>query len=153
MWACAQQDIDLENRILTAARFLCDGKRYVVLLGFPVPATVAGPNQVMHWQPLLLPQLSSGKQTAKGFRPNQAGYARRDQTQILTEDLIVDWLASENWNTQFVSARGKVPDALIEQDILLIGAGALGASVAELLVRGGDASSLFWISTLSMQEI
>ena len=31
----------------------------------------------------------------------------------------------------------RLPDALIEQDILLIGAGALGASVAEMLVRGG----------------
>lgn len=135
--ACAQQDVNLEERILTAARFLRDGKRHVVLVGFPVPATIGGPNQVMHWQPFLLPQLSSGKQTAKGFRPNQAGYSRRDQIQILTEDLMVDWLASENWNPQFVSIRGRLPDPLVEQEILLVGAGALGASMAEMLIRGG----------------
>src|SRR5699024_7997802 len=44
---------------------------------------------------------------------------------------------SENWNQIEITQRGKMNDSLIEKNTLLIGAGSIGSSVAEILVRSG----------------
>ena len=49
----------------------------------------------------------------------------------------VDWVASDNWSEANAHARGRFSDQLLSKKILLIGAGALGSAVAEMLVRGG----------------
>ncbi len=49
----------------------------------------------------------------------------------------LEWLISENWNQQEISQRGKLDDFLVRKKVLLLGAGCVGASVAEVLVRAG----------------
>jgi hypothetical protein len=91
----------------------------------------------MHWQALLLPVLSWGKKTANGFRTNELGYSRRDHIEVLTNTATVEWIQSENWHQDEISTRGRVAENLAGRRILLIGAGALGSVVGELLVRSG----------------
>ena len=43
----------------------------------------------------------------------------------------------ENWHPDQIGSRGRLPKSFTEARVLLIGAGALGSSVAEMLVRGG----------------
>ena len=90
----------------------------------------------MHWQAILLPVLSYRTITLNGFRPKETGYFMRDRKQVLTDKVNINWVQSENWNAEQISARGKLPNSLSRKKVLIIGCGALGSTIAELLVRG-----------------
>ena len=81
--------------------------------------------------------LSFGKNVLKGFRQNEKGYWFRDKSSILTMDMKLDWALSQNWNENDIFNRGRVNKSLRTMKILIIGAGAVGAAVAELLTRAG----------------
>ena len=132
-----QQGIDIDNLVQRAARSIRDGRRNIVLIGFPVPDTEGREPVQMHWQGFLAPILSSGNESRNGYRPYPKGYALRDRAEVFKGDLPIDWIITENWYPDQISTRGRLPEAMIGQSVLLIGAGALGSAVAELLGRGG----------------
>ncbi len=106
-----------------------------LLLGFPIPSEVGGEPELVHWQALKLPDLTPisevpgfGRETAR----NKEYGARVD----LAQDSIC-WLDSDNWAHDQLSRRGHVHTSLRDARVLLIGAGALGSTVAESLVRDG----------------
>jgi hypothetical protein len=133
--ACANGGTDVLQAINEIAPGLRDGQRHLLLLGFAIPDTIGGTCTRMHWQGLLLPILSHGD--VKGFRPIEAGYRRRDHAVVLNGDTDVDWVRSENWSDDHFSPRGLLPAPLRDRSVMLIGAGALSAPFAELLIRGG----------------
>ncbi|MBD2212923.1 ThiF family adenylyltransferase [Nostoc linckia FACHB-104] len=133
---CREQEINIDEQLKIAAKFIRDGKSHIALIGFPIPAEIDGPLHQIHWQPLQLPVLSQGIKTAQGFRTNEEGYWRRDRTEILRGDVNLAWVNSENWHNSYIAARGKLPEPLASKKILLLGAGAIGSAVAELLSRG-----------------
>ncbi len=47
------------------------------------------------------------------------------------------WLKAENWHQSTLATRGQLPEMLREMKIVILGVGALGAPLAEHLVRGG----------------
>ncbi|UNL87444.1 ThiF family adenylyltransferase [Priestia koreensis] len=49
----------------------------------------------------------------------------------------INWMHSFNWSKESVMSRGILPKSLCNSKIIQIGAGSLGASVGELLIRGG----------------
>jgi hypothetical protein len=134
---CQSQGINLDEVFKKTIPKLRDGKTHLLLVGFPIPVTQGEAISLMHWQALRLPILSSGKTTKKGFRPNESGYRQRDMSDVLRDDLSLDWIQSENWDSEQISTRGRLSSPLIDKHILLIGAGALGSSLAEILVREG----------------
>lgn len=135
--ACNSQHIDVMNVLKNVVSKIRDGKRHLLLLGFPVPKTFGGEPEIVFWKALYLPVISYGKKTAKGFRTNQQGWWLRDKSEVLTRKTKLDWIISENWNQQEISQRGKMNDFLLRKKMLLVGAGCVGASVAEILVRSG----------------
>lgn len=135
--ACNSQHIDVMNVLKNVISKIRDGKRHLLLLGFPVPKTFGGESEIVFWKALYLPVVSYGKKTAKGFRTNQHGWWLRDKSEVLTRKTKLDWIISENWNQQEISQRGKMNDFLLRKKMLLVGAGCIGASVAEILVRSG----------------
>lgn len=135
--ACNSQHIDVMNVLKNVVPKIRDGKRHLLLLGFPVPKTFGGEPEIVFWNALYLPVISYGKKTAKGFRTNQQGWWLRDKSEVLTRKTKLDWIVSENWNQQEISQRGKMNDFLLRKKMLLVGAGCVGASVAEILVRSG----------------
>ena len=135
--ACNKQHIDVMNVLKNVVSTIRDGKRHLLLLGFPVPKTFGGEPEIVFWKALYLPVVSYGKKTAKGFRTNQQGWWLRDKSEVLTRKTKLDWIISENWNQQEISQRGKMNDFLLRKKMLLVGAGCVGASVAEILVRSG----------------
>lgn len=135
--ACNSQHIDVMNVLKNVVSKIRDGKRHLLLLGFPVPKTFGGEPEIVLWKALYLPVVSYGKKTAKGFRTNQQGWWLRDKSEVLTRKTKLDWIISENWNQQEISQRGKMNDFLLRKKMLLVGAGCVGASVAEILVRSG----------------
>lgn len=134
--ALKEQDIDFYETIKSVTSEIRDGARHFLLLGFPIPSKYGEESIRLHWQAILLPQLSSGSKTMDGFRPNETGRFLRDKTKIIYRDLKLDWISSENWNKEQVSRRGKFPDSLSMKRVLIIGCGAVGSLIAEMLVRG-----------------
>lgn len=135
--ACNSQHIDVMNVLKNVVSRIRDGRRHLLLLGFPVPKTFGGEPEIVFWKALYLPVVSYGKKTAKGFRTNQQGWWLRDKSEVLTRKTKLDWIISENWNQQEISQRGKMNAFLLRKKMLLVGAGCVGASVAEILVRSG----------------
>lgn len=134
---CNSQHIDVMNVLKNVVSKIRDGKRHLLLLGFPVPKTFGGEPEIVFWKALYLPVVSYGKKTAKGFRTNQQGWWLRDKSEVLTRKTKLDWIISENWNQQEISQRGKMNGFLLRKKMLLVGAGCVGASVAAILVRSG----------------
>ncbi|MBF6596054.1 MAG: ThiF family adenylyltransferase [Thermaceae bacterium] len=56
---------------------------------------------------------------------------------VLNGGTSVDWLISENWHADQISTRGRFSEPLRSSRVLLLGAGALGSAVGEMLVRSG----------------
>lgn len=114
-----------------------DGEPHLLLLGFPVAERVGEPGSQVFWQAIRLPALARGKTTAPGFRPGAEGWALHDLRNALGPSVAVRWLESENWAPDEICARGRMAKSLRESHALLVGAGAVGSVVAELLVRAG----------------
>lgn len=129
--------LDPEAILRPALAPLRDGKPHALLVGFPIPVRVGEAPSVMHWQPLQLPsQVTSAKPTP-GFRGNEQGLWSRDHAMVLQSKKQLTWLTGENWNPEVLGARGRLSASLRRTSITLLGAGALGSAVAELLMRGG----------------
>jgi hypothetical protein len=104
----------------------------VVLLGFPISAKVGGDDHEVYWSALRLgPFRTSRKRRAEG------ALWEADRAELLADDARVRWLPTENWHPTRLGARGRLVEELRSCRVVLLGAGALGSSVAELLVRGG----------------
>ena len=134
--ACHKQGIDLDALLRRGAPKIRDGRSHPLLLGFPIPETVDGPPARMHWLAARLPPLTA--RTPNGFRPkDDKGQWQWDRHRILRDNAPIEWFHTENWSVEEFSARGRLPASLTDRKVALIGAGALGSVMAELLVRAG----------------
>lgn len=134
---CESQGCDIKAILRESSRYLRDGIPHLFLLGFPIPKYWFQENEIIYWKAFLLPILSYVHQIPKGFRNNEKGYWHRDVTEVLKTNRRIDWILSENWSQEEISQRGKMSKAMLRKRILLIGAGCIGASMAEILVRSG----------------
>lgn len=135
--ACNNQHIDIMDVLKNMVSKIRDGRRHLLLLGFPIPKVFGGEPELVSWKALYLPVVSYGEKTAKGFRANQQGWWFRDKSEVLNRKSKLDWIISENWNQQEISQRGKMNDFLLRKKMLIVGAGCIGASIGEILVRSG----------------
>lgn len=129
------QKIDFNGFIRTTASKFRDGKRHLLLLGFPVPTIVGEIDCLYHWQGLRLPPLSNGE--LNGYRSTEENYIKNDIQKILADSVRIDWVASDNWAEEQIRTRGRASPRLSGANVLLIGAGAMGSSIGELLIREG----------------
>jgi hypothetical protein len=106
-----------------------------LLLGFPIPGEVGGSPIFVHWQPIDLSDLTPASEVAGGFRETSRGQKIAARMDMARES--IQWLESDNWAHSQLSRRGQVRPSLAEANVLLLGAGALGSTVAECLVRAG----------------
>jgi len=109
-----------------------------MLLGFGIPEEIGGPVHHIHWQALRFPGVKRESETdraTRGVSVFSPMLAEADCEKVVSDKLL--WQASENWHATQIFNRGMFTSHLCEARILIIGAGALGAMVAEMLVRGG----------------
>lgn len=108
-----------------------------LLIGFPLPKLVSGNPEQMHWLAVKLDGLSGSGAAPKGFRPTDTGKWLRDKLTAMAPNKPVIWARTENWSENSLQGRGQLPDPIRLSKALLVGAGAVGSHLAELLVRGG----------------
>ncbi|NCC15923.1 MAG: ThiF family adenylyltransferase [Clostridia bacterium] len=135
--ACNSQHIDIMSVLKNVVSKIRDGRRHLLLLGFPIPKVFGGDPEIVFWKALYLPVLSYGNKTANGFRTNEQGWWLRDKIEVLNRKTKLDWIVSENWNPQEISQRGKMNDFFLRKKMLIVGVGCIGASMAEIFVRSG----------------
>ena len=128
----------LKNCILTKENEFRDGDRHFLLIGFPVPEFFGSANKQIAWEAIQLPRLTGidGK-VINGFRCNPTGRWETDKRFILKPDVILDWCDCSNWDSSSILQRGRLPSCITEMKVLIIGAGCVGSTVSELLVREG----------------
>jgi len=109
-----------------------------LLLGYPIALRVGAPVTEVHWDAYVLPRVpvASGK-PPRGFRANARGWWHRDRHETYADKLALQCLPTENWNPERLQARGRLPRAVRDLRIALLGVGALGSSLAEMLARAG----------------
>jgi hypothetical protein len=142
--ACARaMEVDLDVLIEGALKPLAGAAAPILLVGFPIPAKVGGDAVEIHWQPLLMPAVPSRAQH-RGRRSPQGAKRSAPVSLVaslwLRDDLSLRWGKSENWSPARLGARGRLRPQLRDRSVAIIGVGALGSVIAELLIRGGVSS-------------
>ena len=134
--ACRKQGIELDSFLEPLVQDLRrENGWHLLLVGFPIPARVQCPEVQVHWLALQLPAPSTWN--PPGFRRTEGGYWRFYRTQRIGDRTKLNWIATENWHQREVSNRGRVDDDFASKSVLMIGAGAVGSALGELLVRAG----------------
>jgi len=135
--ALSKQGLLLKRILSSITGYLRDGEIHFLFIGFPIPEVQEGPPAIMHWIALALPILSIGKAYPNGFRPNEQGYFENDiRTRFRSDEKLV-YIPTENWHPEQIQNRGRFQRELCSARVALIGCGALGAPISEMLIRGG----------------
>lgn len=132
---CISQGINIKEVIISLASRFRDNQSHLLFIGCPIPKNIGDKSHQMHWMSIKLPVLSAGY--ARGFQSNEKGWQSRDKTFILRDSMKLEWIDTENWSPKELSGRGGLPDIVANKEIFVIGGGALGSVVCELLVRAG----------------
>jgi len=133
--ALSRLGANLQQMLEELGKYMRDGRRHPLLIGFPIPSRIGDPAKRYHWQGLLLPEFSYGD--IKGFRATEKAYIARDKSIVFRPNLKLEWLNSENWEPSQIGTRGILGDEIRSKKILIIGAGTLGSMMSEILVREG----------------
>jgi hypothetical protein len=109
----------------------------ILMLGYAMPARVGEAASEVHWDALLLPRLGASGGIPPGFRSNARGLWRRDRYGKFGDASALEYLSTDNWSGERLQARGRLPRSVRDCNIAVLGVGALGSVVSELLVRAG----------------
>lgn len=130
------EKIGFDNLIEKFSTKLRDGECHPFLIGFPIPEKVGSEQGAWYWRACLFPVLAHGH--VDGFRDNNPhSYLAYDKENKLADNKPIHWLESRSWHSKDILGRGRFAEELSAKKVLVIGVGAIGALVAELLVRAG----------------
>ncbi|MGP8025076.1 MAG: ThiF family adenylyltransferase [Methanobacterium sp.] len=128
--------VDIFRRVIKENQStLRDGKAHLILIGFPIPEKIGDQNSIIHWQAFRLPALSADEVT--GFRDAELYWSKRDEHHALSKKQELEWFKSQNWSIEKITNRGQLPNDIRLLNTVIIGAGTIGAAIAELIVRAG----------------
>lgn len=130
-----KQGMDLEQVFVELCKEFGGQAGGLVLVGFPIPARFADPFSKIAWQALRLPRLRSRPQRPKGGR--RLAQVVIAQTGPFIDDEPLSWIKTQTWSRDHLAVRGVVVPQLQDLRVVLIGCGAVGSRLAELLVRAG----------------
>lgn len=129
--------VDVDAFIGWMARRAGGKKAVIVLLGYPIPTRWNSAPVEVHWQAILPPEVPEKIKPMRGFRANERGRMEVLRGHTFGGSKTLSYLKTVNWHPDRLQARGRLPLAVRERSVAVVGAGALGSAVAELLVRGG----------------
>jgi hypothetical protein len=109
----------------------------ILLIGYPIPMRIGDAPTEMHWDTVILPPVARPGRPMAGFRTNELGWWMHDRQGPFGDHGEMRYLPTENWSERRLRARGGLSKEVRSTKVALIGVGALGSVVAELLVRAG----------------
>jgi hypothetical protein len=133
--AGARQGVDVISTLREIAPAARGHGRLLIMLGYPIPQTWGGTPDEVHWETIRLPELS--KFPPRGFRAHPKALWRWERAHVFQDTARLKYVDTENWHPDRLQARGRLPEPLRTQSVAIIGCGALGSMIAELLARAG----------------
>lgn len=133
----ARLKVDVDGFIRWLARRAAGEEAVIVLIGYEIPSLWNGPTTEVHWQAIMPPTVPRKIKPMNGFRDNDRGRSERLRRDIFVGNKKLSYLKTSNWHPNRLQARGRFSATFRDRPVAVIGAGALGSAVAELLVRGG----------------
>lgn len=118
-------------------KLLRNGKPLTIIIGFPIPNKIGEDEQRIHWQGIRVEPLSRGTKYAAGYRADEKGYWIRDCSELFALSKPLKWIRSQNWAEDQIRNRGRADTWITSKKIVILGCGAIGSAIAELLVRAG----------------
>jgi len=112
-------------------------KSSFLLFGYPIALRIGEPASEVHWQTLVLPKIPAAIGQPRGFRPDARGWWNRDRTESFADKASLQYLPTENWSPERLQSRGRLPREVRDLRIAVLGVGALGSALAEIIVRAG----------------
>jgi hypothetical protein len=129
--------VDVDGFIWWMSRRAGGKEGSIIMLGYPIPMLWHETPVEIHWQALLPPYVPVKIKPMNGFRANSRGLNEYLRRNIFSGGKNLSYLKTANWHPDRLQARGRLSSELRAHSVAVIGAGALGSSVAELLARGG----------------
>lgn len=129
------QDMDLYALLRQGTQRFHDDAVHAVLIGFPIPRHIGENPLQMQWLGVELPILE--RKPRDGFRDNDLGRWMASEFGSLNRTARLNWTETQNWHPDQLATRGRLGLNVTELRVALIGAGALGSAIAEMLVRAG----------------
>ncbi|MDD2229036.1 MAG: ThiF family adenylyltransferase [Candidatus Cloacimonetes bacterium] len=137
-----QQGIDVDKTLQMISNRVRDKGACILLLGYPIPKIKGESNCEIHFDAIRLPNITSTKKPERGFRNNDLGFWMRERRETFSNQREIAYMHIENWHPDRLLARGRITEKLREMPTIVIGVGALGSVIAEILVREGLLSIL-----------
>ncbi len=128
--------LDVTDQVKAAMRHCPASSITSFLVGIPIPEYFGGVPIQWHWQAMEFGPSLLDTQSAKRVR-RRATFYKRDIETLTERSRGIAWFPSTNWSKDQLMVRGAI-EAIQDKFILVIGVGAIGSVVAELLVRGGS---------------
>ncbi|WP_269317796.1 HesA/MoeB/ThiF family protein [Exiguobacterium sp. KJ 601] len=136
---CKNQKIDILSVLRQINRKQNCKKKlvHILLIGFPIKEKLNEDYSEIFWKGVEIPFLIENSLNPKRVKLD-IKQSNKIEKQVTINGLSkIKWMHSFNWSKSAVMSRGMLPKKISDSKILLIGAGALGSSVGELLVRAG----------------
>ena len=135
--ALVDQNVSFKDIVNTVNKRLRDGESHFLLIGFPIPDVVEGPLEILHWIGMRLPILSRDQEFANGYKKDKKGFVENDMRSRFLGRNRIQFMPTANWHPDQIQNRGRFQGGLRSARVAVIGCGALGAPIAEMLIRGG----------------
>jgi molybdopterin/thiamine biosynthesis adenylyltransferase len=130
---CTDQGIDLKKimGLLTNKQIHRNKITHIMLVGFPVKDRLNDNYSEIFWKGIEIPIPFRLDRVIKNH------FRKQNENFYINKQWEIKWMDSFNWSKESVMSRGIQPKTIASSKILQIGAGSLGSSVAELLIRSG----------------
>ena len=135
---CGRANISL-RKVLRNAWNLCDrhSEYGMLLVGSPIPKVFGGDAVEMHWQPIYFRSPRRLRRVLKSNLNKDALWNSAFVDKEFGPKRPIGWGACENMSHNRLVARGALPQDLIDLNVAVVGVGALGGAIADMLFRGG----------------
>lgn len=114
-----------------------EGQQIYLLIGFQIPKLVGDESLIIHWISIGIRALTKKVKKVKGFRKEIDYYFQLDRLNSLHSNQNLNYIYTDNWSKEAILSRGSIDKKTYNDGIFLIGAGALGSSISEMLSRLG----------------
>ena len=117
-----------------------------LLIGWPIPDKVGGDDKTIAWGACVfksercIRKTRQGDYRGFGKHGNKASHLWQLSEPGGDPSVQLHWVHCENVAYRHYTARWKFDDSIVNRRVLLVGCGAIGSEVAEVLVRGGQKS-------------
>lgn len=134
---CLENGLNLWEKVYSLMNVFRNQEENFLLIGFPIPEIIGETNQIVKWIAYQVPKLTRKVKKTKGFRKSKSYYWQMDRLNVLKPSRFLQNVHTRNLSKETILSRGSLHKNVQQDKVFLLGAGALGSAIGELLSRTG----------------